>query len=92
MLLDRGGDERGAQALADAYCRQARRRISGRFWALFWNDDKAIYSIARRFLEGEFAWLERGVISLDAYRTELEIETEEETPTPEPTGEPVTAS
>ncbi len=68
MLKDRGTDERGAEALADAYCRQARRRISGSFRALFRNDDSATYAIAQRFLSGEFEWLERGVISQAMYR------------------------
>ena len=71
-LAERGGDERGAEGLADAFCRQARRRISDRFRSLFNNDDRATAGIARRFLEGEFDWLERGVISLDVYRRQAE--------------------
>jgi len=72
MLVDRGTDESGATALADLYCRQARRRIGDSFDALFNNDDAAAYRIARRFLDGEFAWLEQGVISLETYRQQLE--------------------
>ncbi len=72
MLNERGGDERGAAALADLYCQHARRRIAARFGALFVNDDQATYAIARRFLGGEFQWLERGVVSLEAYRQQIE--------------------
>jgi alkylation response protein AidB-like acyl-CoA dehydrogenase len=71
-LRDRGTDARGAEALADAFCRQSRRRISSSFRALFRNDDVATYALARRFLDGDFAWLEEGVISLEGYREKLE--------------------
>ena len=67
-LEDRGGDERGAKALADAFCRQSRRRISANFRSIFRNDDIATYKVARRYLDGEMQWLERGVISLAGYR------------------------
>lgn len=67
-----GGGNRGADALADAYCRQARRRISESFRKLFRNDDVATYSLARRFLDGDFEWLEGGVVSLEGYRRQLE--------------------
>jgi hypothetical protein len=72
MLTDRGSDETGATALTDLYCRHARRRIAARFDALFINDDDATYSIARRFLAGEFEWLERGIVSLETYRQQVE--------------------
>ena len=72
MLTDRGSDETGATALADLYCRHARRRITARFDALFINDDDATYSIARRFLAGDFEWLERGIVSLETYRQQVE--------------------
>ena len=67
-LEDWGGDERGAMALADAFCRQSRRRISASFRSIFRNDDIATYNVARRYLDGEMQWLERGVISLAGYR------------------------
>jgi len=72
MLAEQGGDERGADALADAFCLQARRRISDRFRGLFRNDDVATARISGRFLDGEFEWLERGVISADIYRQQVE--------------------
>ncbi|HSH74093.1 MAG TPA: acyl-CoA dehydrogenase, partial [Longimicrobiales bacterium] len=68
MLARRQGDEKGVFALADVHCRRARRRIAERFRSLFRNDDKATYRIARRFLDGDFQWLERGIVPLDDYR------------------------
>ena len=56
----RGHD--GAEALADLYCRAARRRIVGRFARLPDNDDLAAYGVARRVLDGEFTWLEQGIM------------------------------
>jgi alkylation response protein AidB-like acyl-CoA dehydrogenase len=61
-----------AYALADVHCRRARRRITDRFRALVRNEDKATYILAKRFLEGEFEWLEDGIVSLEAYRMQLE--------------------
>lgn len=66
-----GGDEQGADALADAYCRQARRRISESFRKLFRNDDTATYALARRYLDGDFEWLEKGIVDLEEYRRTL---------------------
>jgi len=67
-LARQGGDARGAEALADAFCRQARRRIGTSFRTLFRNDDVATAGVAKRLLAGEFEWLEDGVVPLDAYR------------------------
>ena len=47
-----------AVALAEAFCALARRRIAGRFDALFDNEDARIYHTAQRALAGEFRWLE----------------------------------
>jgi alkylation response protein AidB-like acyl-CoA dehydrogenase len=84
MLEDRGSDERGAEALADAYCRLARRRIAARFRALFRNDDTTTYAVAKRFLAGEFEWLEEGVISVETYRQQLERAERAQGPDPDP--------
>lgn len=72
MLVRKGDDASGANALADLYCRQARTRIDDRFRSLFKNDDKRGYAVARRLLEGEFDWLEEGVVSLEGYRQMVE--------------------
>ena len=54
-----------AVALADLFCRQARRRIKERFRALFRNDDVRTYRLAQQILREEHSWLECGV--LDPY-------------------------
>jgi alkylation response protein AidB-like acyl-CoA dehydrogenase len=91
-LSDRG-DARGAEALADAFCRQARRRISANFRSLFRNDDVVTAKVADRFLAGDFAWLEEGVVPLDEYRAGAGAGASRKTAAPfEPTPEPVAAS
>jgi hypothetical protein len=67
MLAERGKDA-SSISLADLHCRRARRRIRNAFSALFDNDDKATNLVAKRFLEGELTWLEKGVVSLESYR------------------------
>lgn len=49
--------------LADTFCKRARRRIGALHKAVYFNDDKSEYAIARKFLKGEFDWLEEGIIS-----------------------------
>ena len=71
-LVQKGADTPGANALADLYCRQARRRIKERFRGLFNNDDTKGYSVARRYLDGDFQWLEKGVVSAAIYRQKVE--------------------
>lgn len=96
MLRDQGAAAQGADALADVYCRQARRRISDRFRSLFRNDDTATYALSRRFLAGDFEWLEEGVISLETYREQVEAALKAERTgavrDPEPASEPVATS
>lgn len=70
-LAQRGTDAKGAEALADAFCRQARRRISESFRTLFRNDDVATAGVANRFLAGDFTWLEEGVVSQETYREQV---------------------
>lgn len=92
MLASRPGAEKGVYDLADVHCRRARRRIAARFRGLFRNDDKATYGIAKRFLEGDFEWLERGIVPLDDYRRQVErAVAAERMPTEAPVDEPVTA-
>lgn len=68
-LTERGSGESGVDALADTFCRQARRRISDSFRSLFDNEDAATYALSSRYLKGEFTWLEKGVVSLEGYRS-----------------------
>jgi alkylation response protein AidB-like acyl-CoA dehydrogenase len=50
-----------AVELADVFCRMTRRRIESAFAAIRSNDDVRKYRTARRFLDGEHKWLERGM-------------------------------
>jgi alkylation response protein AidB-like acyl-CoA dehydrogenase len=51
-----------AAELADIACRGFRRRIAQSFRSIRSNDDVAKYRTARRLLDGEFAWLEAGLV------------------------------
>jgi hypothetical protein len=51
----------GAVELADVFCRTVRRRVAEHFRAIRSNDDLAKYRTARHLLDGEFAWLEKGL-------------------------------
>jgi alkylation response protein AidB-like acyl-CoA dehydrogenase len=62
MLATRG--QAGGVALADGFCRLARRRIARLFAELYGPADAATYRIAQQVLRGEHAWLEAGVIGL----------------------------
>jgi hypothetical protein len=53
-----------AVALADLFCRQARRRVDDLFRALDHNDDGQIYQTAREVLAGEDLWMEEGIVGL----------------------------
>jgi len=63
MLVCRKQDGAGAGRLADHFCRLSRRRVQGLFRAVFCNDDKGSYEIARQVLEGEHTWLESGIVN-----------------------------
>jgi alkylation response protein AidB-like acyl-CoA dehydrogenase len=51
-----------ARALADLFCRQARRRADVLFAELFDNDDDAAYALAQDVLAGRFTWAEEGIV------------------------------
>jgi alkylation response protein AidB-like acyl-CoA dehydrogenase len=53
-----------ARDLADLYCRTARRRVQSLFGDMRSNDDVAMYGMARRVLDGDFEWLEDGIVGL----------------------------
>jgi hypothetical protein len=48
--------------LADVFCRQARIRVDGLFDALWSNTDDSDRKLAARLVDGDFAWLEAGVL------------------------------
>ncbi|MDA1141976.1 MAG: acyl-CoA dehydrogenase family protein [Planctomycetota bacterium] len=77
-MLAANPDDRSPLALADAFCRQATRRVNHKFRALFNNDDASEYRLAREVLKGEMEWLEDGIVDVD-YSTE-HVETEESKP------------
>ena len=54
-----------AVELADIFCRGIQRRIAELFRGIRDNDDVAKYRTARRFLDGEFAWLEEGLTAME---------------------------
>jgi alkylation response protein AidB-like acyl-CoA dehydrogenase len=60
----RDGDS--AEALADAFCRQARLRVEQLFTALWDNTDELDSQVATATLGGEYAWLEAGVLDQSA--------------------------
>ena len=64
--LRRSGAAWAARAveLADLFCRNARRRVAEKFRALADNDDGLKYTISRRILEGDEAWLESGLAAV----------------------------
>jgi hypothetical protein len=54
-----------AVRLADISCRQSRRKVRRLFQDLWKNDDVLLYKSARRLLETEQPWMERGVCGLE---------------------------
>ncbi len=64
-MLGRDPSDRTPLELADAFCRQAKRRVDASFRALYRNDDVHTYDVARRMLDGAFEWLEDGPVSLE---------------------------
>ena len=71
---------KGAIALADVFCREARLRIDGLFDALYGPTDEKVYKLSQQVLKGEHAWLESGIIGMADYesaeRWEREVEDE----------------
>ncbi len=52
-------------ALADLFCRNARRRVAESFRRVSDNDDEAGYRLAKDVLAGNLTWLEQGVFNVD---------------------------
>jgi alkylation response protein AidB-like acyl-CoA dehydrogenase len=90
-LLRENPSDRSPEELADAFCRQAKRRIEASFRALYRNDDVVTYALARGVLEGAFEWLEEGPVPLaETYPRGDDGEPASPDPTP-PTSDPVGA-
>ncbi|SFB62991.1 hypothetical protein SAMN05216266_13234 [Amycolatopsis marina] len=63
--MQRSEDARQGKAafeLADAFCRQARLRVEHLFETLWTNTDDVDHRIAGHTLDGQFTWLEQGVL------------------------------
>src|SRR6266702_816396 len=56
---------RHAVALADLFCRQARRRIASKFRELWHNEDAPTYRVAQEVLGDEHRWLEGGIVDFE---------------------------
>lgn len=62
-LKTNDSEGKNAAELADYYCREAKVRIDKLFRDIGSNNDKATLKLNKRFMQGEFAWLEDEIIS-----------------------------
>ncbi len=70
MTSQAHANAREARALADMFCRDARRRIGQWFRALWRNDDAKSYSVAMSVLKGTHVWLEDGTVASNTFAAE----------------------
>ena len=61
-LTQNNPSDKGAQELADLFCKESTLRIRREFMSLRQNDDKMIYKIGCKMLEGQYQWLETGIV------------------------------
>jgi alkylation response protein AidB-like acyl-CoA dehydrogenase len=81
LRQSRAPEAASAVELADMFCRMTRRRIESAFAAIRSNDDVRKYRTARRFLDGEHKWLERGMAPMAGFE-ELAVRSAEEAQRP----------
>jgi len=81
MLLDRNPHDKSPLDLADVFCKRSKRRIKALHHAVYLNDDKSDYRVARKLLNGDMRWLEEGILS--AWKGGEEERAETEKPEPE---------
>jgi alkylation response protein AidB-like acyl-CoA dehydrogenase len=62
LMLKRAPGDTTPRELADLFSRQARRRVEQKFREIRHNDDDPAYRTARHFLDGQFTWLEEGIV------------------------------
>jgi hypothetical protein len=64
LLAEAASDNhrRDLLALVDFFCETSRLRIERLFYSIKHNADRAGYKLAQRVLDGNFAWLESGVV------------------------------
>jgi alkylation response protein AidB-like acyl-CoA dehydrogenase len=60
-------EAKSALELSDVFCRMMRRRIANTFETILSNDDVRKYRTARRVLDGEHKWLERGMTPMAGF-------------------------
>jgi len=58
---------KGAIALADVFCKEARLRVDDLFDRFFGPTDDSVYKLSQQVLKGEHAWLESGIIGTADY-------------------------
>lgn len=63
-LVKQNPSDRTPYELADAFCSQARLRIKNSFRSLFRNADSTNARVARRAMDGAYAWLETDIVSM----------------------------
>jgi len=61
-MVKKNPADRSPVELADAFARNARRRIEERFDAMFDNEDVVNYRVAQEAMAGKFAWAEAGMV------------------------------
>ena len=69
VSVARNGDA-NAIDLADVFCREARMRIAEHHRNLFGPTDGALYRLSQRVMQGEFTWLEQGIVAMESEETE----------------------
>jgi hypothetical protein len=69
VKVARDGDA-NATDLADVFCREAQLRIADHFRNLFGPTDGALYRLSQRVLQGEFTWLEQGIVAMESEEAE----------------------
>jgi alkylation response protein AidB-like acyl-CoA dehydrogenase len=65
-MRSRSENGRAAYELADVFCRQARLRVDELFRRLWHNTDGADRTVVRHTLDGDYTWLEQGVIDVSS--------------------------
>lgn len=61
-LAKQDAAQKGAIELADYFCRLAKRRVLAHFKALKDHEDRAANELAKRVIDEELSWLEKGII------------------------------
>ncbi|HEY6065807.1 MAG TPA: acyl-CoA dehydrogenase family protein [Thermoanaerobaculia bacterium] len=87
----RSPEAASALELADVFCRMMRRRIANTFEAIRSNDDMRKYRTARRLLDGEHKWLERGMTPMAGLEEAAAHAVDVESPSRRPASRPAAA-